>query len=64
MGKQVPLVIYKRGVRTEIGKASVQPDGSVTAQVSKDHWPAVKDLIAPGYEFSIGPQIAARQADK
>lgn len=58
MGKQVPLVIYKRGVRTEVGKVSVQDDGSGTFQVTKDHWPALKDIIKPGYELSIGPSVA------
>jgi len=59
VGKQVPLVMYKRGTRTEIGMVSVQPDGSGTFQVSKDHWPDVKDIIQPGYEFVMGPRIAS-----
>lgn len=63
MGKQVPLVIYKKGVRTEIGKASIQPDGSIEAQVSRDHWPQVKEIISPGYELSIGPFIASKLAN-
>lgn len=59
MGKQVPLVIYKAGTRTEIGMASVQPDGSIEAKVNKDHWNDVKDIIRPGFELSIGPRIAS-----
>jgi hypothetical protein len=56
MGKQVPLVMYKGGVRTVLGMASVQDDGSITAQVTKDHWPLVKDLFLPNIgEFSISP---------
>jgi hypothetical protein len=63
VGKQVPLTIYKGGTRTEVGKASIAEDGSIVAQVAKDHWPQVKDIIRPGYEISIGPFIASRQAD-
>lgn len=59
MGKQVPLVVYKGGTRTEVGMASVQPDGSGVFQVSKDHWNDLKDIIRPGYEISIGPRIAS-----
>lgn len=56
MGKQVPLVIYRRGVRTVLGMASVAEDGSIEAQVEKDKWPSVKHLFAPGVgEFSINP---------
>lgn len=56
MGKQVPLVVYKGGTRTVIGMASVQEDGSIEAQVMKDHWPTVKDLFLPNIgELSIAP---------
>ncbi len=56
MGKQIPLVIYKGGVRTVIGMASVEDDGSFVGQVAKDVWPTVKDLFLPNIgEFSIAP---------
>lgn len=56
ISKQVPLVIYRRGVRTEIGMAEVRDDGSIEAQVAKDHWPLVRDLFMPNVgEFSINP---------
>lgn len=61
MGKQVPLVVYKAGTRTEVGKVSVQDDGSGTFQVSRERWVELKDLIKPGFEFSIGPAIAANR---
>lgn len=54
MGKQVPLVIYKGGERIVLGMASVEDNGSIEAQVAKDMWPAVKDILQPNVgEFSI-----------
>lgn len=61
--KQIPLVIYRRGVRTEIGMARVEDDGSIVAQVSKDNWPLVKELFMPNVgEFSINP-VPAKLVD-
>lgn len=56
MGKQVPLVMYRRGVRTQLGMASVEDDGSISAQVERELWPMVKNLFLPGVgEFFIAP---------
>jgi len=58
MGKQLPLVMYKDGRRIVLGKAVVEDDGSITAQVVKDAWaiPEIKDLFKPGIgQFSIVP---------
>lgn len=56
MGKQVPLVIYEKGIRTVIGMASIQDDGSVKMQINKASWPWLRDRFLPGVgEFSINP---------
>lgn len=56
MGKQLPFVMYKGGVRHVIGMASVDKDGKIEAQVNKESWPLVKDLFLPDIgEFSISP---------
>lgn len=56
MGKQVPLVVYKGGVRTVVGHASVEKDGMITAQVARDHWKIVKDFLVPDKaEITIAP---------
>jgi hypothetical protein len=55
MAKQLPLVMYKRGVRTVIGKVAVNDDGSIDGQVVKDIWPAVRALFLPERgELTIG----------
>lgn len=57
--KQVPLVMYKSGVRTEIGMVQVEDDGSIVAQVAKDHWPLVREYLMPNVgDFSINPVSA------
>lgn len=56
MGKQVPLVMYRRGVRIVLGMASVENDGSISSKVADDMWPQVRDLFLPNVgEFSIIP---------
>jgi hypothetical protein len=58
MGKQIPLVMYKKGVRHVLGMASVEDDGSIVAQVAKDKWVESKHLFVPGIgELSINPSI-------
>ena len=53
---QIPLTIYKGGIRTVIGMAIVEKDGQITAQVAKDHWPVVRSYFTPNVgELSIGP---------
>lgn len=61
---QIPLTIYKRGVRTVIGMAQVEKDGQITAQVAKDHWPMVRSYFTPNVgELSIGPFTPNRTAE-
>lgn len=61
MGKQIPFVMYKSGVRIVLGQASVQKDGEIIAQIPKDKWTVVKHLFEPGVgEISISPFVPAR----
>lgn len=56
VAKQVPLVVYKGGTRHVVGMAQVEPDGKIEAQVAKDHWDTVKEMMQPDIgEFSITP---------
>jgi hypothetical protein len=43
--KQIDLVIYKSGERIVVGRAIVNGDGSITAQIAKDVRKEYKDLI-------------------
>lgn len=53
---QIPLSIFQRGERTQIGMVSVAADGSGQFQVAKEHWPLLKHLFQPNVgEISIGP---------
>lgn len=54
MGKQVPLVYYQNGKRIQVGMASVEKDGTITASISKDAWIELKPTVLAG-EFSIAP---------
>lgn len=57
MTKQVDLVIYKGGDRHVVGRAAVNEDGSIEAQVAKDHWPVVKELLELKLpEMSLSPR--------
>lgn len=61
MGKQVPLVLYKRGIRVVLGMASVEDDGSFVGQIEKDKWAAAKHLFVPGMgELSIIQSASAK----
>lgn len=54
--KQIPLVVYNRGVRSVLGMVVVGDDGSFHGQVTRDAWPIVKDRFQPNVgEFSVNP---------
>ena len=56
MAKQIPLVMYSRGVRVIVGMVSVKDDGSIESQFKKDLWPSIRDSFLPFVkEFSINP---------
>jgi hypothetical protein len=58
---QIPLTIYKRGVRTVIGMVQVEKDGQIKGQVAKDRWPEVESYFNPNVgELSIGPFTPSR----
>lgn len=53
---QIPLTIFKGGVRTVIGMVQVEKDGHLVGQVARDRWPEVKSYFTPNVgELSIGP---------
>ncbi len=53
--KQVDLVMYKKGTRLPLGKVIVEPDGTLSGQVSKDAWSMIKDRFDP----TIGELVLA-----
>lgn len=60
MTKPVPIVVYKGGVRTIVGLAMVEPDGSLQAQIAKDHWSIIKDVFRlESGEFVLSPAPAS-----
>lgn len=55
--KQIPLVIYKSGTRNVVGMAIVAEDGSITAQVAKDHVKDVREYFYPTLDnLSLNPK--------
>lgn len=57
VGKQVDLVLYKGGERIVIGKAIVEKDGAISAQIAKDLRADVKEIITGKIgDVSINPQ--------
>lgn len=62
LGKQISMVIYRHGVRVEVGKAIVNDDGSIEAQITKDAWPEIKEYVLPKIgEFSLVPAPATSE---
>ncbi len=61
---QVDLVIYKGGERLVIGKAAIDPDGSIQAQIAKDLRADVKDILGKHIgDISINPPVQAISYD-
>jgi hypothetical protein len=58
--RQVPLVLYYNGLRYEVGKAIIRPDGSILAQINKDIRADLRGLILAGpMEVSIAENLVA-----